>query len=368
MASAKRDYYEVLGVARGATPDEIKRAYKKLAIAHHPDRNQGDHTAEEKFKEASEAYAVLSDADKRRRYDLMGHAGVGGADGSSADVDLGSVAEILEGLIGEMFRGGRRKPGAGRRGRDIRYDLEISFEEAALGAEKSIEVARPTPCATCKGSGAAAGTSPELCSACAGRGEVRFQRGFFAATRACEACNGTGKRIEKACADCKGEGTLSKNEELVVKVPPGVEDGSVRTVRGHGEVGPAGTGDLHVYVKIKAHPFYVREGADITCTVPISFPQAVLGAEIDVPTLEGKVKMRVPAGSQSGKVFRLRGKGIAVFGGYGKGDQPVKVMVEAPETVTPRQQELLEQLAREMGEESHPQQRTFLDKLKGLFE
>jgi len=368
MAAAKRDYYEVLGVPRGASPEDIKRAYKKLAIQHHPDRNQGDGDAEEKFKEASQAYAVLSDPDKRRRYDLMGHAAVSGADGAYADVDIGSVAEILEGLFGEMFRGGRKRPGAGRRGRDIRYDLSITFEEAALGCERTIDVARPSPCDACKGSGAAPGTTPELCGACAGRGEVRFQRGFFAATRACNACGGTGKRIETPCEACKGEGSVPKPEQLVVKVPPGVEDGSLRTVRGSGEHGPAGAGDLHVYIRIAAHPFFTRAGSDVSCTVPLSFPQAVLGAEVDVPTLEGKVKMRVPGGTQSGKVFRLRGKGISVFGGYAKGDQLVKVVVEVPEKVTARQKQLLEELALEMGEESHPQQRTFLDKLKSLFD
>ncbi len=369
MATIKRDYYEVLEVARDADGEEIKRAYRKAAIRFHPDRNPDDPHAEELFKEASEAYAILSDPDKRRRYDCFGHAGVatgpGGAPAGFEQVDFSAVADILEGLIGDMFGGGRKRR---RTGRDSTYDLEISFEEAALGTEKTIEITRPGPCEDCKGSGAAPGSSVSACPACAGRGEVRYQRGFFAASRPCATCRGTGRRIETPCPTCGGLGLRPREQELVIKVPAGVENGAVRTVRGAGEVTPGGPGDLHVAVRVQEHPLFTRQGADVLCTVPVSFPQAVLGASIEVPTLEGKVTMKLPAGSQSGRIFRLRGKGIPVLGGYGKGDELVAVVVEVPEKVTRRQRKLLEELAEEMGQDAHPQQKSFLDKLKSLFE
>lgn len=363
--AANRDYYEVLGVSRSATTDDIKRAFRKLAMECHPDRNPGDAEAEMRFKELSEAYAVLSDDEKRRRYDRMGHAAfqAGRGDNPYERVDVGSIGEILEGLFGDIF-GGRRA----RAGGDIELDLEISFEEAALGAEKTISVSRRQSCEACAGSGAAPGTKVGRCPACNGRGEVRYQRGFFSVSRPCATCGGTGKRIEKPCPVCAGDGVVPKTEEMTVKVPPGVEDGSIRTVRGAGERGRGGAGDLHVRVRVKPHPLFTREGADVHVTVPVSFPQAVLGAQIDVPTLEGKVKMRIPSGTQSGKVFRLRGKGIPVLGGYGKGDQLVKVVVEVPEKISKKQRQLIAELAAEMGEEVHPQQKSFLEKLKSLFD
>lgn len=366
MATAvKRDYYEVLGVVRTATTEEIKRAYKRLAIEHHPDRNQDDPSAEERFKECSEAYAVLSDEDKRARYDRMGMGAFESGPGGFETVDLGSMAEVLEGLLGDML-GGRRK--RGRAGRDLTYDLELEFLEAAQGVEKSIQVTRPAICDGCGGSGAEAGSTPTACPACRGRGTVRYQRGFFATARACHACNGSGKKIDKPCKDCRGEGLVPKEEELLVKIPAGVEDGSVRTVRGAGEQAPGGSGDLHVTVRVKPHPLFRRDGADLTCEVPVSFPQAVLGAEIEVPTIDGKVKMKLPPGTQSGRIFRLRGKGLPVFGGAGKGDQLVKVLVEIPEKINRKQRKLIEELAGELGIETHPQQSSFLEKLKALFE
>ena len=366
VTGAKRDYYDILGVERQATTEEIKRAYKKLAIQFHPDRNPDDPAAEDRFKEASEAYAVLSDADKRRRYDRMGHQAFAGAGGPGGfeQVDFAGVAEILEGLLGEVFGGRRRKKG----GRDVSYDLSVTFEEAALGAEKTISVERPTPCGTCSGSGAAPGTTPDPCPACNGKGQVRYQRGFFAAARPCQACSGSGKKIETPCRTCHASGAVTREEEVAVRIPPGVEDGSVRTLRGGGEHGHGGTGDLHVYVRIAPHPLFTRDGADVHCTVPVSFPQAVLGAQVDVPTLHGKVSMKIPPGTQSAKVFRLRGKGIAVFGGAGKGDQLVKVLVEIPERITRAQRRLIEELAGEMDAETHPQQNSFLEKLKALFD
>lgn len=368
VAETKRDYYEVLGVERGAPLEDIKRAYKKLAIQFHPDRNPNDPTAEEKFKEASEAYSVLSDPEKRRRYDRLGHSAFGGAAGGPGfdQVDFAAVAEILEGLIGDVFGGRRRR--AGRMGRDLTFELPITFEEAALGAQKTIKITRPAACDACGGSGAAPGTVPQRCPACAGRGEVRFQRGFFVTARPCATCNGRGTKIDTPCPQCTGTGAVSREEEMTVTIPPGVQDGAVRTVRGAGERTAGGAGDLHVYVRVQPHPLFTREGADVLCEVPVSFPQAVLGATIEVPTLEGKVTMKLPGGTQSGKIFRLRGKGIAVFGGYGKGDQLVKVTVEVPTHVTKRQKKLIEELAQEMGADTHPQQKSFLDKLKALFE
>jgi molecular chaperone DnaJ len=362
----KRDYYETLGVSRGATPDEIRKAFRKLALECHPDRNPGDADAERRFKELSEAYSVLADDEKRARYDRMGHAAFQAARGDNPHerVDFGSISEILEGIFGDFFGGAKR----GRGGGDIEHELEISFEEAALGAEKTIQISRRQACTDCGGSGAATGSRVSRCAACNGRGEVRYQRGFFSVSRPCATCGGSGKKVEKPCPACAGDGVVPKTEEMLVKVPAGVEDGSIRTVKGAGERGKAGAGDLHVRVRVKAHPLFTREGADVKVTVPVSFPQAVLGAQIDVPTLEGKVKMRIPSGTQSGKIFRLRGKGIPVLGGYGKGDELVKIVVEVPEKISKRQRQLIAELASEMGEEVHPQQKSFLEKLKGLFD
>lgn len=370
--AAQRDYYEVLGVPRDTSAEELKRAYRKKAVELHPDHNPDDAGAEDRFKEASAAYAVLSDADKRRRYDRVGHAaftsaGSGGGGANDGPIDFGAMSDLLEGLLGDVLRAGRPKK---RTGEDVRLDVTVTFEEAALGAEKTLEVTRPASCVACGGTGAEPGSRVEPCAACNGRGEQRFQRGFFASTRPCEACRATGKRIEKPCAPCKGVGAVPKKEPLLVRVPPGVEDGSVRTVRGGGQPAVGGAGDLHVYVHVAPHPFFTREGADVLCSVPVSFPQAVLGAQLEVPTLEGKVKMKLPAGSPSDKMFRLRGKGIQVFGGIGKGDQLVKVIVEVPDPaqLSKNARRLIEELATELGEEPLPEQRGFLDKLKGLFE
>ncbi len=363
----KRDYYDTLGVNKGASLDEIKRAFRKIALASHPDRNPGDAAAEARFKEATEAYAVLSDDEKRRRYDRMGHAAFQNAGGGTPyeRVDFSSFGDLLEGLFGGVFGGGMRRA---RVGGDIEVDLNVSFEEAALGADKSITIQRAQPCEECDGSGAAAGTTVSACAQCSGKGEVRYQRGFFSVARPCATCGGSGKRIEKPCHACAGDGVVPRSEELDVKIPAGVEDGSIRTVKGGGERGRGGAGDLHVRIVVEPHPLFQRDGADVRVTVPISFPQAVLGAQIDVPTLDGRVKMRIPAGTQSGKIFRLRGKGIPVLGGYGKGDELVKIVVEVPEKISKKQKQLIHDLAAEMGEEVHPQQKSFLDKLKALFD
>lgn len=368
----KRDYYEVLGLSRSATQDDVKQAFRKLAKEVHPDRNPGDAAAEDRFKEIQEAFSVLHDAEKRRRYDRMGHAAFGGgADGGAAErVDFRAVSEILEGLFGEVLgRGGRR-----RQGDDVEVELSLRFEEAATGAEKTIRIQRLAPCGTCNATGAAPGSKVERCPACGGVGEVRFQRGFFSASRPCSSCGGSGKRIELPCPTCGGRMVSPVEEELLVRVPPGVEDGAIRSVRGAGArpppIGgqPGTPGDLHVRIKIEPHPLFTRQGADVVVTIPIGFPEAVLGTQIDVPTLEGKVKMKVPPGTQSGKVFRLRGKGIEVFGGAGKGDQLVTVVVEVPEQITKKQRQLIEELAKELGDDVHPQQKSFFDKLRELFE
>ena len=365
MRADKRDYYEVLGVTRTAGDGELKVAYRKLAVRFHPDHNPGNAEAEESFKEVTEAYAVLSDADKRRRYDTLGHAAFRNGDGFGS-ADISGIGDILEGFFDEVFG---RKPGGDRMPKDLRYNLEVSFEEAALGVEKRIEYTRQELCERCEGMRAdPIATSPE-CPACRGRGEVRYQRGFFVATRPCSTCEGSGVRAEARCTRCKGIGTQARAQKLTVKVPAGVEDGAVRTVRGAGEQSANGTGDLHVHIEVKAHPLFTRDGADVLCEVPISFPQAALGSQIDVPTLEGKVTMRLPPGTQSGKVFRLRGKGLPIFGGYGKGDQLVTVSVEIPSRLSDRQRELLTQLAEAMDEEAElPKRQGFLDKLKNLFE
>ncbi|MDH3200218.1 MAG: molecular chaperone DnaJ [Myxococcales bacterium] len=361
----QRDYYVILEVSQTASGDEIKQAYRALAMRYHPDRNPDDPAAEDAFKEASEAYAVLSDPDKRHRYDRHGHAAFA-TDGPGFDTsDFGAVSEILEGLFGEVFSGARRKR---RGGRDLKYDLEISFVEAALGVEKNIDVNRPAPCATCGGSGAQAGTPIHKCNICQGRGQVKYQRGLFAAARPCHGCRGTGTNIPTPCKACKGTGTKLRAETMSVKVPAGVQDGAVRTVRGAGEAVAGANGDLHIHIHVHDHALFKRQEADILVSVPISFPQAVLGASIDVPTLEGTVVMKVPPGTQSGKVFRLRGKGISVYGGYGKGDQLVTVVVEVPREVSRRQRRLITELADEFGVESLPEQASFLKKLRGLFE
>jgi molecular chaperone DnaJ len=369
MAPPKRDYYEILGVPRTATVDEIKHAYRQLAKQWHPDRNPGNPQAEERFKELSEAYSVLVDPEKRRRYDRMGHSAFASDETGYERIDFRAVSEILEGLMAEVFG----FPSAARRARqgsDIEVDVEVSFEEAALGCEKTIVVPRRVPCATCSATGAAPGSQVGRCPSCSGTGEVRFQRGFFSVSRPCSSCGGSGKRIEQPCPTCHGQTVVPTQQEMIVKLPPGVEDGAIRSVRGAGEPGQGGgpPGDLHVRVRVRPHPLFKREGADIRVTIPVSFPQAVLGAQIDVPTLEGRVKMTLPPGTQSGKVFRLRGKGIAVLGGAGKGDQLVEIVVEVPEHINAKQRRLIEELAKEFGEDVHPQRKSFLDKLRSLFE
>lgn len=367
-AGTKRDYYELLGVGRSATTVEIKQAYRKLAVKYHPDHNPDNAEAEEQFKALSEAFTVLSDTDKRRRYDQMGHAAFDPSMGGTGfdPTDFTTLGDLLEGLFGDVF--GRRGGGGRGRPNDLRYDLTLKFEDAALGVEREIEYERKQLCGDCGGKGADPAAVQSECPACQGRGSVKYQRGLFASARPCSACDGTGVKPSARCRTCAGAGVTRKREKLLVRIPPGIEDGAVRTVGGAGDESPAGVSDLHVHVKVTPHPLFTRKGADLHCTVPVSFPQAALGDQLEVPTLEGKVTMKLPPGTQSGKTFRLRGKGLPIFGGYGKGDQLVQMVIEVPETLTDRQRELLQELAAEMGTETHPQQRTFLDKLKSLFD
>lgn len=362
------DYYEVLGVNREATPEEIKQAYRRAALKFHPDKNPGDPSAEARFKEVSEAYHVLSDADRRAHYDRFGRMPPGQAIPDFNMEDMFDVlGDILQGFGGGIgsFAKGRRA-----RGRDIQIELTISLEEAARGCEKTIEFDRPAACAECGGRGAQPGTALDACAACEGRGEVRFQQGFFRLSRPCGRCNGRGAVPRSPCPKCSGAGTARRTEKLNVVLPAGIEDGATRTVPSYGESpgGASPAGDLEITVRIAEHSLFKRDGADLRCTIPVSFPQAALGAMIDVPTLDGRVKMRLPPGIQPGQELRLRNKGIPRFGGYGRGDQIVTIQLEVPTELTHEQKELIEQLASAMGEETHPQRKTFLEKLKGLFD
>jgi molecular chaperone DnaJ len=363
---ASRDLYEVLGVDRGSSPDEVKQAYRKLAMRFHPDRNPGDPSAEAKFKEVSEAYYVLGDPDRRAHYDRFGRLPVG-----TGVPDFVDMTEMLETVLGDLLSNlgsfGRSRKGVGR---DIPLDVEISLVEAAKGTEKIIEFQRSAPCDRCSGRGAEPGTPVDPCPACQGRGEVRYQQGIFRLTRACNRCEGRGTIPRSVCTRCSGHGVMPRTERLTVTLPAGVEEGATRTVRGYGEAarGTGTSGDLELHVRILEHPLFKRDGADLLCTVPVSFPQAALGAMIEVPTLEGKVKMRLPQGTQPGHLLRLRGKGMPRLGGFAAGDQIITIQLEVPDHLSGEQRELVERLATTMNEEVHPQRRTFLEKLRRLFD
>lgn len=365
--AAKRDYYESLGVGRSASADEIKKAYRKIALKCHPDRNPGDKTAEERFKEASEAYQVLSDPERRAQYDRFGHAAFDQSAGFGGFSTAG-FEEIFGDIFGDFF-GGRRGRGRARRGEDLRYDLEIQFEEAIFGTEKTIRVPRLSTCPDCDGSGARGASGRETCSACRGSGQLRYQQGLFSVAKTCGQCQGQGSVVRDPCRKCGGAGALQTQQALSVRIPPGVDTGSRLKLRGEGEAGTKGapSGDLYVILHVREHPLFGREGNDIICDVPIGFTQAALGAEIDVPTPHGKIKMKVPAGTQSGNVFRLKGKGVPDVRGHGQGDALVRVVVETPKKLSPRQRELLEEFAHLSGEEVHPISKGFFDKVKEIF-
>jgi molecular chaperone DnaJ len=372
----KRDYYEVLGVSRDAGAEELKKAYRRLALQFHPDRNPDDPAAEERFKEASEAYAVLSDAQKRRAYDRFGFEGVGaGAGGFPGDFgDLGAFGDLFSDLFGDLFGGGGRtggrRRGRGQRGADLRYNLEVELADVLAGLEARIEIPKTRPCAKCGGSGARSGTAPQTCARCRGSGQVVLQQGFFRISRPCDQCGGAGEVVADRCPECRGSGRTESKQSLSVRVPPGVEDGMRLRLAGEGEAGIAGgpPGDLYVVINVRAHPLFERDGPDLHCEVPVPFVHAALGAEIEVPTLEGKMRVKVPEGTQSGKVIRLRGRGLPAVGSSLRGDEHVRIFVEVPTKLTERQRALLEEFAREGGTEVSPVTRGFLDKLRELFE
>jgi molecular chaperone DnaJ len=371
----KRDYYEVLGVSRTAGGDEIKSAYRKMALQYHPDRNPGDHECEERFKECSEAYSVLSDQQKRATYDRFGHdAFTNGGGGQSSGFQQVDISD----LFGEMFGFGDLFGNAGgrgsqrsraQRGNDIREDLTISFENAAFGVEKQVTVRRHELCDTCHGTGAAEGRSPSQCKQCNGRGQVRYQQGFFSMARTCPVCQGTGTMIENPCPKCRGQRLLNRTHTLQVKVPAGVEDGTRILYSGHGDAGLDGgpAGDVYVVLHVTEHSFFEREGKDLHCAIPISITQAALGATVKIPTLEGEATLEIPGGTQSGTSFRVRKKGMPILNSSGRGDLYVEAKVVIPEKLTRQQRELLEQLAATLGQENQPQKRGLLNKMKDMF-
>jgi molecular chaperone DnaJ len=362
-----KDYYHILGVPRNASPEEIKKAYRRLALKYHPDKNPNNPVAAEQFKEINEAHEVLSNPDRRRDYDLYGT--VGGPRMAEAhsgfDVGFGGLFEdLLEGFFGGF--GGRSAPS---RGADLRYTLSITLEEAAKGAKKEIAVPRLEICESCGGTGAQPGTRREACPACRGRGQVRFSRGFLTVDQTCHHCGGEGNVIASPCRACRGEGRVIRERMVTVKVPAGVETGTRLRISGEGEAGPRGgpSGDLYVVVQVVAHPIFRREGDDLTCEVPISFTQAALGGEAQVPTLGGMIPIRIPPGTQPGTEFRLEGYGLPNLRNYRRGDLRVKILVEIPTRLTPKQQELLEELHRLENGEGTPLSKSFLEKVRELF-
>jgi molecular chaperone DnaJ len=377
---AKRDYYEVLGVERQATEPQIKSAYRKLALKYHPDRNPGDKKAEEAFKEAAEAYAILADRDKRAAYDRFGHAGVSGA-GAGAGFDptiFADFSDIFSGLgdvfgFGDIF-GQRRRRGGPQRGSDLRYDLEISFDESAAGTETTIQIPREETCETCNGTGAAAGTSPETCTQCRGTGQLRYQQGFLTVTRPCPNCRGTGKTISKPCQTCRGAGRVGRERKLTVKIPAGIATGQRLRLYGEGEHGSAGgpPGDLYVVVHVQEHPFFHREEDDLYCEMPISYPMLALGGRIKVPTLNGREEVEIPSGTQPGARFKLRGKGMPHVGGRGHGDLHVIARVAVPKKLSKEQRRLLEELGRvlpqeKLDDEAETDEKPFFERVKDIF-
>ena len=369
---AKRDYYEILGVGKSAGEAEIKAAYRKLAVRHHPDKNPNDAAAEEKFKEAAEAYAVLSDASKRSAYDRFGHQGVGAGAGSGGfNPGFTNIEDIFDIFgFGDMFGGqagaGSRRS-AGQRGADLRYDLEITLEEAAAGKEETLVIPRLEKCGDCDGKGAEKGTAAETCPTCSGSGQMRYQQGFFSVMRTCPNCGGRGQIIKNPCKKCQGAGRIEKEKTLELKIPAGVETGSRLRVTGEGEAGAQGgpAGDLYVVIHVKEHETFERQGANLYSAAPITFAQAALGAEIKVPTLDGEEDLKIPAGTQTGTVFRLKSQGMPALGGRGNGDLFVASTIITPKNLTKEQRKLLEQLAEV--EDVDFQDESFMDKVRNIF-
>jgi molecular chaperone DnaJ len=368
----KVDFYEVLEVSRDASDQELKTSYRKLAMQYHPDRNPNNPEAEEKFKTCSEAYQVLSDPEKRAAYDRYGHAAFqgGGAAGGSPFGGAQDLGDIFGDLFGEMFNmGGNRRASRVQRGRDLRYDLTLEFEQAVFGVEKEISIRRLEACDDCAGTGSANGKVPATCTQCGGRGQVRFQQGFFSVAKTCARCNGTGTMITDPCPGCRGEGLQAKKHELLVKVPAGVEQDTRIRYQGEGEAGRFGgpAGDLYVVLSVKAHKFFERDGDDLHCVMPISFPQAALGMELQIETLEGPATIKVPEGTQSGREFKLRGKGVPHLNEHGKGDLIVEIRVATPSKLNKAQRELLRQLGETMMVENTPTSRSLFAKMRDIF-
>ena len=381
---SKRDYYEVLGVSRTAGEADLKTAYRKLAMQHHPDRNPGDKAAEERFKEAAEAYAVLADSEKRTLYDRFGHAGVRSTTGPGAGFDpsvfseFGDFGDILGSMFGfgDLFGNARRRGGP-QRGADLRYDLEIAFEESAKNTETTIQIPRQETCEKCNGSGAAEGSSPTTCSQCRGQGQVRFQQGFFTVARTCPACHGAGRVITKPCQTCRGSGRTTRERKITAKIPAGIADGQQLRLQGEGEAGTGGgpPGHLYVVVRVQEHEFFRRDGLNLFCEIPVNFTTLALGGEILVPTLDGTEGVTVPEGTETGTTLRLRGKGMPEIGGRGRGDIFATVQVQTPKKLTKDQRHLLEQLAKVLPKEkfeprvhAHEQdERNLFDRVKDIF-
>ncbi|HEV2577843.1 MAG TPA: molecular chaperone DnaJ [Acidobacteriaceae bacterium] len=375
-ATMKMDYYEVLQVERTATDAELKAAYRKLAMQHHPDRNPNNPDAEEKFKACSEAYQVLSDPDKRAAYDRYGHAGVGAAGAAGnpfagGPFAQGDIGDIFGDLFGEMFNMGSRGGRASRaqRGRDIKFDLRLEFEEAVFGIEREINIRRAEACTDCSGTGSEGGRQPETCQQCGGRGQIRTQQGFFSVARTCPVCSGTGSIVRHPCKTCRGDGRVPREHKILVKVPAGVENETRIRYGGEGDAGKWGgpSGDLYVVLEVRAHKFFERDGDDLHCVMPISFPQAALGTELEIETLHGPETLKVPEGTQSGKEFRLRGKGVPHLNAHGRGDLIVEVRVQTPAKLTKQQKELMRQLNESMKVDNIPQSRGIFDKVKEMF-
>jgi molecular chaperone DnaJ len=373
---AKRDYYEVLGVERTVEIEEIKKSYRRLAIKFHPDKNPGDKAAEEKFKELGEAYEALSDPQKRAAYDQYGHAafdprmraGRGGGFHDPADI----FREVFGGggsIFDELFGGGRHDPTQPQRGSDLRYDMEIGFEEAANGCEKEIAVSKLEKCEVCHGTGAESGSKSKTCSTCGGRGQVISSRGIFSIAQTCPRCEGAGRMIEKPCHTCHGSGRREHSSKITIRIPPGVDTGSRLRSSGNGEAGVRGgpSGDLYVVLHVKPHDIFQREGDDLLCEVPVSFVQATLGTEIEVPTLSGKAQIKIPAGTQPGTTFRLKGKGVKNVQGFGAGDLHVRVTVEVPSHLNAAQKTKLQEFAELCDERVSPMTKSFFEKAKNLF-
>lgn len=369
------DYYELLGVSRTATPDEIKKAFRKKAHQYHPDKSQGNKENEEKFKKINSAYEVLKNPNKRAAYDQFGAAGVGGpgggfrGDSGYAEAGFGDFQDIFGDVFADFF-GGTHRRNAPRKGADLRYDLKITFEEAAFGTEKRFKVPKTVNCSVCNGSRAKPGTSPTRCTTCNGMGQVSMQQGFFNVQRTCPACGGEGTTVSSPCTKCSGLGKERSMESLSIKIPAGVDVGSRLRIHGEGDAGELGgpKGDLYIVINVEQHSIFERRDDDVICNIPISFSQVALGSEIQVPTLEGRVKLKIPAGTQTGKVFRLTNKGIASLHTGRRGDQLVVVTIETPSKLNKKQRELLEEFARVSGEDNQPLKSSFFDKVKEIFE